>query len=100
MIMSTFISGAITSAHRTLPVLPAHLVPLQSHDNVSKRFGRRLRTLRRDRGWTQLRMADHFGIDRSYISDVEHGKKSMSLPMLEVVALGMKISISELLREL
>ena len=66
--------------------------------DVSSRFGARLRELRRERSLTQLRMATEFGIDRSFISDVERGRKSISLPMLEVIALGMKISLSELLQ--
>jgi transcriptional regulator with XRE-family HTH domain len=45
-------------------------------------------------------MATHLGIDRSYISDVERGRKSISLPMMEVIALGMKMSLSDLLRDL
>ena len=66
--------------------------------DISSRFGARLRELRRDRNLTQLRMATEFGIDRSFISDVERGRKSISLPMLEVIALGLKITLSELLR--
>jgi transcriptional regulator with XRE-family HTH domain len=42
-------------------------------------------------------MAVDFGIDRSFISDVERGRKSISLHMLEVIALGMKMDLSELL---
>ena len=68
--------------------------------DVSSRFGRRLRQLRRERNLTQLSMAIDFGIDRSFISDVERGRKSMSLPMLEVVALGMNVTLSDLLRDL
>jgi DNA-binding XRE family transcriptional regulator len=68
--------------------------------NVSSRFGVRLRQLRRERNLTQLRMAVDFGIDRSFISDVERGRKSISLPMLEVIALGLKMSLSELLKDL
>jgi len=68
--------------------------------HVSSRFGARLRELRRARKWTQLRVATDFGIDRTFISDVERGRKSISLPMLEVVALGFEISLSELLRDL
>jgi transcriptional regulator with XRE-family HTH domain len=45
-------------------------------------------------------MAVDFGIDRSFISDVERGRKSISLPMLEVIALGLKMTLSELLRDL
>ncbi len=68
--------------------------------DVSSRFGVRLRELRRERNLTQLRMANDFGIDRSFISDVERGRKSISLPMLEVIALGMKLTLSDLLQDI
>ena len=68
--------------------------------DVSSRFGVRLRELRRERSLTQLRMAVDFGIDRTFISDVERGRKSISLPMLEVLALGFDLSLSELLRDI
>jgi DNA-binding XRE family transcriptional regulator len=68
--------------------------------DVSSRFGVRLRELRRERNMTQLRMAVEFGIDRTFISDVERGRKSISLPMLEVLALGFNLSLSELLRDI
>jgi DNA-binding XRE family transcriptional regulator len=68
--------------------------------DVSSRFGVRLRQLRRERNLTQLRMAVDFGIDRTFISDVERGRKSISLPMLEILALGMRITLSELLRDI
>jgi DNA-binding XRE family transcriptional regulator len=67
---------------------------------ISYRFGRRLRELRKERGMTQDRMATEFGINRSYLSQVEKGKKSIGLEMAEVIALGFKISLSELLRDL
>ena len=68
--------------------------------DVSSRFGLRLRQLRHDRNMTQLRMAVQFGIDRTFISDVERGRKSISLPMLEILALGFHLSLSELLRDI
>lgn len=68
--------------------------------DVSSRFGRRLRQLRTERELTQSGMARRFGIDRSFISDVERGRKSISLPMLEVLALGLDLSLSELFRDL
>lgn len=80
------------------PVREASRYYLPLH--VSSRFGVRLRELRRERNLTQLRMAVDFGIDRTFISDVERGRKSISLPTLEVIALGMKISLSELLKDL
>lgn len=68
--------------------------------DVSSRFGVRLRQLRRERNMTQLRVAVEFGIDRTFISDVERGRKSISLPMLEVLALGFQLSLSELLKDI
>jgi transcriptional regulator with XRE-family HTH domain len=40
-----------------------------SNENITVRFGLRLRMLRKQKGWTQVQMADALGIDRSYISD-------------------------------
>jgi transcriptional regulator with XRE-family HTH domain len=45
--------------------------------NITVRFGLRLKTLRKKRGWTQVEMAERLGIDRSYISDMERGKKNV-----------------------
>ena len=75
-------------------------IPPSSPTDVGSRFGLRLRQLRRDRNLTQLRMATDFGIDRSFISDVERGRKSVSLPMLEVIALGFELSLSELFHDI
>ena len=68
--------------------------------DISFRFGLRLRELRKSRNMTQLRMAIDFGIDRSFISDVELGKKSISLTFLEVIALGLGLELSDLVRGL
>lgn len=68
-----------------------------SNENISVRFGRRLRELRKKKGWTQVQMADALGIDRSYISDMENGKLNVCLPTLEVLSQGFGISIAKLL---
>jgi DNA-binding XRE family transcriptional regulator len=64
---------------------------------ITDRFGIRLRTLRKARGMTQIAMSIEFGIDRSFISDVERGKKAISLPLLEVIAIGFGLTMSDLL---
>ncbi len=68
--------------------------------DVSSRFGVRLRQFRRQQNLTQIKMATEYGIDRTFISDVERGRKSISLPMLEVIALGLHMSLSELLQDI
>jgi DNA-binding XRE family transcriptional regulator len=93
-------SGSFSQARPT----PTSFTPTQTDSSpallprdISSRFGLRLRELRRSRNMTQLRMAVDFGIDRSFISDVERGRKSISLHMLEVIALGMNVTLSDLL---
>jgi DNA-binding XRE family transcriptional regulator len=81
-------------------VLPYAQVIPQPRLDVSYRFGVKMRELRRGRNWTQQQMANFLGIDRSYISEVERGRKSISLPMLEVVALGFGIHLSDLLSDI
>jgi ribosome-binding protein aMBF1 (putative translation factor) len=90
---------------RTQPSRPSVPPVVPSADDalprdIGVRFGERLRELRKSRNMTQLRMSVDFGIDRSFISDVECGKKSISLSLLEVIALGLEIRLSDLLRGL
>lgn len=67
--------------------------------DISRRFGARLRTMRCARDLTQQSMALRFGIDRSFISDVERGRKSVSLVTLEILAIGLGVTLSELLAD-
>lgn len=64
---------------------------------LETRFGHRLRAVRRERDITQLEMATRFGMDRSHISDLERGCKSVSLAMVEVIAKGFNMTLSEFL---
>lgn len=45
-------------------------------------------------------MAEHLGIDRSYLSDMERGKKNVCLPTLKLIAQGFDMSLSKLLSHL
>jgi transcriptional regulator with XRE-family HTH domain len=65
-------------------------------EDIRIRFGRRLQKLRKQRGWTQVQMAEQFGLDRSYLSDVERGKRNISVVNLEVIARGFGLSLSRL----
>ncbi len=42
-------------------------------------------------------MAEHVGIDRSFISDLENGKKEICLRNLEVIATAFEMTISQLM---
>jgi transcriptional regulator with XRE-family HTH domain len=66
---------------------------------IAIRFGQRLRVLRLKRGLSQVEMAHLFGIDRGHLSEMETGKKNVCLPMLEVLARGFQVTVSELLKD-
>jgi DNA-binding XRE family transcriptional regulator len=52
--------------------------------DICVRLGKRLRTLRKQREWTQVYMAEHVGMDRSFISDLENGRKEICFRNLEL----------------
>ena len=68
-------------------------------EDVRARFGRRLRRLRRGRGWTQVELAEKLGLDRSYLADIERGRRNVSLMNLEIIAKGFELSLSQLLSQ-
>ena len=45
---------------------------------------------------TQAVLADHLGLDRSYIAEIEEGKRNPSLLNLKVIADGFGITLSRL----
>ena len=67
-----------------------------STPDIRVQFGARIRALRLKRGWTQVEMADFLAMDRSYLSEIETGKKDPSLTMLQSIAKGLSLTISNL----
>jgi transcriptional regulator with XRE-family HTH domain len=59
-----------------------------------------LRSLRKKKGWTQVELADYLGLGRTYVSDLDRGKRNISLLTMEIIARGFKLSVSQFLRGL
>jgi transcriptional regulator with XRE-family HTH domain len=68
--------------------------------DINTRLGRRIRLLRSERGWTQVYLAVHTGLGRTFISDVERGAKEPCLRSLETLADGFDISLAQLFQGL
>ena len=66
--------------------------------DICIRFGRRIRALRRKRGWTQVYFATHTGLGSVYISQLEHGKKEPGLRTIEILAMSFDMTPAQLLR--
>jgi transcriptional regulator with XRE-family HTH domain len=69
-------------------------------DDLLVRLEDRIRKLRKKCGWTQVVMAEKIGLDRSFIADVEQGKRNISILNLDLIAKGFKVSLSQLLSRL
>lgn len=63
------------------------------------RFGHAVRKLRHDNGISQEELAERCGLHRTYISDVELGKRNVSLENIERIAASFDKSIVELFME-
>jgi transcriptional regulator with XRE-family HTH domain len=66
--------------------------------DICVRFGKRIRELRKKRGWTQVYLAEHTGLGSVYISQLEHGRKEPGLRTVEVLALSFEMTPAQLLR--
>jgi transcriptional regulator with XRE-family HTH domain len=61
-------------------------------------FGLALRQLRAGRGWSQERLAEQSGLNRSYVGEIERGCVIASLATVEKLALALELAPSALLR--
>ena len=66
--------------------------------DIRVRLGNRVRALRKKNDRTQVELAEMLGIDRSYLSEIETGKKDPSLRVLKTIADGFGLSLSQLLK--
>jgi transcriptional regulator with XRE-family HTH domain len=69
-------------------------------EDLLVKLGKRIRKLRKQRGWTQVVMAEKVGIDRSFLGEVETGRRNISILNLELIADGLQVSLSQLLSRL
>ena len=70
-----------------------------TRQSITIRFGIALRTKRKQMGMTQAELAQATGIARTYISEVECGRESISLERAEKLAQAVGGKLSELIAE-
>ena len=68
--------------------------------DICVKLGKRLRSLRKQRQWTQVYMAEYVGMDRSFISDLENGRKEICIRNLELLATAFGMTVSKLMSRL
>ena len=65
--------------------------------DIKKKFGKKVKLLRIEKGWSQEKLALTADLDRTYIPSIEAGKRNASLLTIEKIAKGFGLSVSELL---
>lgn len=63
-----------------------------------KNLGKRIQRLRKQAGWSQQKLAELAGLDRTYISGVEHGKQNVTLGAVSKIADALNLSLHEILK--
>lgn len=60
-------------------------------NDLRSRFGRRLRELRKAKGWTQEQLALRSGLSREYLSRIETGNRNVSLDVVQALSEALEI---------
>lgn len=68
-------------------------------DNILVRYGQAVRKIRLVQGISQEELADRCDLHRTYISDIELGKRNLSLENIERIAISLNMTLSEFFKE-
>lgn len=63
------------------------------------RYGQAVRKIRLEQEISQEELADRCGLHRTYISDIELGKRNLSLENIERIAISLNKTLSEFFKE-
>ncbi len=69
---------------------------MDENDNILEFVGRKIRSLRKSYGLSQDEFAFRCNLDRTYISDIELGKRNISLINIRIISDVLQIHISQL----
>jgi len=67
--------------------------------DICVRLGKRIRTIRRSKGWRLIDLAQHSGIKEVHLSYVERGMREVGFNALVAIAKGLDVKLSDLIRD-
>ena len=65
-------------------------------DNVLVHFGNKVRLIRKEKGYSQEKLAHKAGLHRTYIGMIERAEKNITLFNIEKIALALDFEIKDL----
>jgi len=69
-------------------------------NDIVERFAERLKKVRKEKNITQVTLSEKAGIETTYLSDLENAKKEPCLRVIDMLATGLGVSMSDLLKNI
>jgi transcriptional regulator with XRE-family HTH domain len=66
---------------------------------IGVRLGKRIRAIRKEKGWRLIDLAQHSGIREVHLSYVERGLREVGFNTLVAIAKGLDVKLSDLIRD-
>ncbi len=66
---------------------------------ITEKIGLRIKELRTEKGFSQQELSYRSDIDRTYITQVENGKRNISINNIEKIAKALNVSLKELFND-
>ena len=70
-----------------------------SNMDIKEKFGYKVKELREQKGFSIEQLANISNVDRNYISDIEKGKRNVSIEIMEKIILGLDTDFMELFND-
>lgn len=67
--------------------------------SIEVRFGQKVRKLREKKKISQEELSFRCGLHRNYVSDVERGRRNVSLRAIEQFAKGLDVNVTDLFKD-
>jgi len=68
--------------------------------DICIRLGKRVKELRKARGWRQIDLAEHARIGKNHLCELERGQREMGVRKLESLAKALNVTPDQLLKDL
>ena len=68
---------------------------MNSKQNILIEFGKKVRELRKEKGYSQEELANRSGLHRTYIGMLERAEKNITLKNIEKVANALDVKINQ-----
>lgn len=67
--------------------------------NIKEKFGKKIKELRKQKGFSQEKLANLAEIDRTYLPTIEKGERNVSIEIVEKLAIALEVKVKDLFDE-